>query len=259
MTSRSPALSARERTLLVVLCGALFLDGLDVSMAQVALPAIGRDLDVAPSSLQWVVSSYVIGFGGFLLVGGRAADLVGRRNVFLWSLAAFVVASAAGVPTSDPALLVVTRLFKGIAAAFTAPAGLSLVTTSFAAGSARNRALATYTATGASGFSLGLVGGGALTQLSWRLAFGLPAVVGALLLAASRRAVPADAAPADAAPASAGGRFELVGAVLITSASVLAVLALSSAPDAGWASLRTLVTAAAASARSSRSSWSSAE
>lgn len=233
-------LSRRDWSLLLVLCGALFLDALDVSMSQVALPAIGADLRLAASELQWVVSGYVLGFGGFLLLGGRLADLVGRRRVLVASLALFVVASAAGAFAQDPLFLIATRLVKGMAAAFTAPAGLSLITTSFAEGAARNRALAIYTATGASGFSLGLVLGGALTELGWRWTFALPAVAGVVVLLGSRRAIPADS------PSNGGeGRFDLVGAVLVTAASVLVVLGVVEASRAGWLSGQTLGTLAA--------------
>src|SRR6266481_9806613 len=143
--------------ILIVLGGALCLDALDVSMIGVALPSIRSALGLSTSSLQWVVSGYVLGYGGLLLLGGRAADLLGRRRVFLIALAAFTVASLLGGLTNDGTLLVVTRFLKGASAAFTAPAGLSIITTRFAEGPARNRALSIYTACGASGFSMGLV------------------------------------------------------------------------------------------------------
>src|SRR5438093_7922080 len=146
-------LSRRAWGGLIVLCGALFLDALDVSMVGVALPSIRTDLHMSTSSLQWVVSAYVLGYGGFLLLGGRAADLLGRRRMFLISLGVFVVASALGGLATDPSLLIATRFIKGISAAFTAPAGLSIITTSFAEGPARNKALSIYTATGTTGFS----------------------------------------------------------------------------------------------------------
>ena len=126
---------------LLVLCGALFLDALDVSMIGVALPSIRTDLHMSTSSLQWVVSAYVLGYGGFLLLGGRAADLLGRRRVFLISLAVFLVASGLGGLANDGSLLIATRFIKGVSAAFTAPAGLSIITTTFAEGPARNKAL----------------------------------------------------------------------------------------------------------------------
>ena len=134
-------------------------------MIGVALPSIRSDLGMSTSSLQWVVSAYVLGYGGFLLLGGRAADLLGRRRVFLVALGVFVVASALGGIATDPTVLVITRFVKGLSAAFTAPAGLSIITTTFAEGPARNKALSVYTATGATGFSLGLVFGGLLTEV----------------------------------------------------------------------------------------------
>src|SRR3954447_207600 len=151
--------------LMAVLCGVLFLDGLDVSMVGMALPSIESDLGLTTSQLQWIVSGYVLGYGGFLLLGGRAADLLGRRRVLIGALAVFTVASAVGGLMSDGTLLVASRFLKGAAAAFTAPAGLSIITTRFAEGPERNRALSIYTATGARGFSLGLVMGGLLTEL----------------------------------------------------------------------------------------------
>src|SRR5437899_10653250 len=111
-------------TALVLLCGVLFLDGLDVSMVGMALPSIESDLGLTTSQLQWIVSGYVLGYGGFLLLGGRAADLLGRKRVLIFALGVFTVASALGGFVSDGTLLVVTRFLKGASAAFTAPAGL---------------------------------------------------------------------------------------------------------------------------------------
>ena len=176
--------------ILIVLCGALFLDGLDVSMVGVALPDIRTALGLSTSSLQWVVSGYVLGYGGLLLLGGRAADLLGRRRVFLAALAVFAVASLFGGLVSSPELLIGARFIKGIAAAFTAPAGLSLLTTTFREGPMRNRAISIYSAFGASGFSLGLVLSGLLTEVSWRLTLLVPAPVALLTLIAAIRFVP---------------------------------------------------------------------
>src|SRR5690348_8984855 len=177
----SPAAGSRWNPrvwgLLVVLCGALFLDALDVSMVGVALPSIRADLGLSTSSLQWVVSGYVLGYGGLLLLGGRTADLLGRRRVFLAALGVFAVASLLGGIVDNGALLIVARFIKGISAAFTAPAALSIITTTFAEGPARNRALSIFTACGASGFSLGLVLSGFLTELGWRWTFLMPVPV----------------------------------------------------------------------------------
>src|SRR5439155_15531588 len=113
--------------LLVVLCGALFLDGLDLSMVGVALPSIGSDLHLSASSLQWIVSGYVLGYGSFLLLGGRSSDLLGRRRVFLAAVAVFGVASVVSAALSNDFALIALRFVKGAAAGFTVPAGLSII------------------------------------------------------------------------------------------------------------------------------------
>jgi MFS family permease len=233
-------LSRRAWGALLVLCTALFLDALDVSMVGVALPSIRADLGMSTSSLQWVVSAYVLGYGGFLLLGGRAADLLGRRRVFLIALGVFAVASTLGGFADDGTLLIVTRFIKGLSAAFTAPAGLSIITTTFAEGPARNKALSIYTATGATGFSLGLVFGGLLTELDWRLAFLLPAPVALVALIAGLRLV-----PHSGRAARGRGSFDVAGAVTLTSAMLLLVYSLVQAPTVGWLSLRTVVSLAA--------------
>jgi EmrB/QacA subfamily drug resistance transporter len=226
--------------MLLVLCGALFLDAMDVSMIGVALPSIRTELDMSTSSLQWVVSAYVLGYGGFLLLGGRTADLFGRRRVFLVSLAVFVVASALGGFVDDGTLLIATRFIKGMSAAFTAPAGLSIITTSFAEGTARNKAISIYTATGATGFSLGLVIGGLLTEIGWRWVFFLPVPIALATFVAGLRLVPAD-------PRSArvSRSFDLAGAVTLTASMLLLVFTVVEAPTAGWGSARTLLSFAA--------------
>ncbi|MGZ4454170.1 MAG: MFS transporter, partial [Nocardioides sp.] len=165
---------ARTWAMLITLCIVLFLDGLDVSMIGVALPSIGKELDLSTSTLQWLVSGYVLGYGGLLLVGGRTADLLGRRRVFLIALAVFAVASLAGGLVSTGPLLILTRFVKGLAAAFTAPTGLSIITTNFAEGPARNKALSIYTVFGAGGYSSGLIFGGLMTNVGWRWTFLLP-------------------------------------------------------------------------------------
>ncbi len=220
---------------LLVLCGALFLDALDVSMIGVALPSIRSSLGMSTGSLQWVVSAYVLGYGGFLLLGGRAADLLGRRRVFLIALSVFIVASMLGGLADDGTILIITRFIKGVSAAFTAPAALSIITTTFAEGPARNRALAIFTATGATGFSLGLVIGGLLTELGWRWVFFLPAPVALVVLIGGLRLVPKDRVVKGARRA-----FDLFGAVSLTSAMLLLVFTLVEAPSAGFISLRTI-------------------
>jgi MFS family permease len=240
---RSDRLSRRAWGALLVLCGALFLDALDVSMIGVALPSIRADLHMTTSSLQWVVSAYVLGYGGFLLLGGRAADLLGRRRVFLISLGVFLVASGLGGLADNGLLLIATRFIKGISAAFTAPAGLSIITTTFAEGPARNKAISVYTATGATGFSLGLVFSGLLTEIGWRWVFFLPVAVALVTLLAATRLV-----PDTGRPVRRGGSFDLGGAASVTAAMLLLVFTLVEAPDVGWASARTLGSLAGAAA-----------
>src|ERR1700724_2201612 len=176
--------------ILFVLGGALCLDGLDVSMVGVALPSIRSALGLSTSSLQWIVSGYVLGYVGLLLLGGRAADLLGRRRVFLVALAVFALVSVFGGLVSSPGLLIAARFVKGAAAAFTAPASMSLLTTTFPEGPMRNRAFSVYTVFGASGFSLGLVLSGLLTEISWRWTLLVPAPVAALVLVAAIRLIP---------------------------------------------------------------------
>jgi EmrB/QacA subfamily drug resistance transporter len=237
MAFSSPAPATLDRRAwgaLLVLCGALFLDGLDISMVGVALPSIEGDLHLSTSTLQWIVSGYVLGYGGLLLLGGRAADLLGRRRVFIAALAVFAVASLLGALTSDGTLLIATRFLKGLSAAFTAPASLSIITTTFPEGPARNKALAVWTATGASGFSSGLILGGLLTELGWRWTFLLPAPIAALLLVGALRLV-----PDTGRPARDGRGFDLRGAGLVAATMLLFVFTIVEAPSAGWTSLRT--------------------
>src|SRR5215213_4734664 len=181
---------------------------------------------LSTAQLQWIVSGYVLGYGGLLLLGGRAADLLGRRRVFLVAIGVFAVASLLGGLASDATVLVLTRFVKGISAAFTVPAGLSIITTTFAEGPARNRALAIYSAVGASGFSLGLVFGGLLTTLGWRWTFLLPVPVAVALLAAAPRALPRDVL----GPARRRS-FDVPGALTLTSGMLLLVHTVVDAPQ----------------------------
>jgi MFS family permease len=229
--------------ILFVLGGALCLDGLDVSMVGVALPSIRSALGLSTSSLQWIVSGYVLGYGGLLLLGGRAADLLGRRRVFLVALAVFALVSVFGGLVSSPGLLIGARFVKGVAAAFTAPASMSLLTTTFPEGPMRNRAFSVYTVFGASGFSLGLVLSGLLTEISWRWTLLVPAPVAVVVLAAGIWLIPRGE-PAE----RAGRRFDLPGALTVTAAMLLLVYTVVSAQQAGWSSARTVGSFAAVAA-----------
>src|SRR6186997_2428223 len=178
--------------ILIVLGGALCLDALDVSMIGVALPSIQTSLGLSTASLQWIVSGYVLGYGGLLLLGGRTADLLGRRRVFLIALGVFAGASLIGGLVDNGTLLIATRFIKGLAAAFTAPTALSILTTTFHEGPARNRALSVFSVFGASGYSSGLILGGLLTSFGWRWTFLTPVPLALLALVAGIALIPRD-------------------------------------------------------------------
>ncbi|MER7131547.1 MFS transporter [Streptosporangium saharense] len=234
LSSTEERWDARLWAALAVLCAVIFLDALDVSMVGVALPSIQADLGLSTSALQWVVSGYVLGYGGLLLLGGRTADLLGRRRVFLAALAVFVFASLLGGLVNDGTLLIAARFVKGVSAAFTAPAALSIITTTFAEGPARNRALSVFTASGASGFSLGLVISGFLTELGWRWTFLMPVPVAIIALFAALRFLP------KRREERAESGHDLIGAVTITASMLLLVFTVVEAPAAGWFSPRTI-------------------
>ncbi|QKG19757.1 MFS transporter [Actinomadura verrucosospora] len=202
---------------LLVLCGAIFLEGIDVAMLNVALPAIRADLGLSTGTLSGVVSAYVVGYGGFMLLGGRAADLLGHRRMFVLWLAVFLVFSGLGGFATAGWTLLVARFVTGVAAAFMAPAGLALVTSAFPEGPARTKALGVYAGTAAGGFSLGVVAGGALTTLGWRWVFFAPVVLSALILAGALVLV------RDPGGERAPGRFDLAGALALTGAMLLLV------------------------------------
>ncbi|GAB3823833.1 MFS transporter [Dactylosporangium cerinum] len=221
---------------LAVLCAVLFLDGLDVSMVGVALPSIGAELGLSTTSLQWIVNGYVLGYGGLLLLGGRTADLLGRRRVFLIALGVFAVASLIGGLVDDGTLLIATRFVKGLAAAFTAPTALSILTTTFHEGPARNRALSVFSVFGASGYSSGLILGGLLTSVGWRWTFLIPVPLAIAALVAGVALIPRDEPAAD-------GGHDLAGAATLVGGMLLAVYTVVSAPDRGWLDPVTLASA----------------
>ena len=190
-TARPDRFGRQEWAVLLVLCGTVFLEGLDVSMMGVALPSIRADLDLATSSLQWVVSAYVLGYGGFVLLGGRAADLLGRRRMFLAALGVHRLLRARRA-RADGWVLILARFATGVSAGFLTPASLSIITTNFAEGEARNRALLVYGGAAAGGFSLGMVAGGLLTSLDWRWVFFAPVLFASGLLAVALRFLPHD-------------------------------------------------------------------
>ncbi|MET9594388.1 MFS transporter [Streptomyces sp. NPDC006516] len=228
--SRSDGLDSRKWGVLLVLCGAIFLEGIDVAMLNVALPSIRADLGLSTGDLQWVMSAYVLGYGGFMLLGGRAADLFGRRQMFVLWLTVFLLFSGLGGFATEGWMLIVARFVTGVAAAFMTPAGLSIITTGFAEGPERNKALLLYSGTAAGGFTVGLVAGGLLTAISWRWVFFAPVALSFLILIAALAFV-----PASERPDRSGKPVDAAGAFTITTALVLVVLGVERAAHAGIA------------------------
>jgi EmrB/QacA subfamily drug resistance transporter len=204
--------------LLLVLAMAQFMVVLDFTIVNVALPSIQDGLHVATTTLQWLVSGYAVAFGGFLLLGGRLADVFGRAKLFRIGLVVFVVASMAGGLAVEPGLLIASRVVQGIGAAMLAPAGLALLVTSWPGERERSRALGVYGAVVSAGFASGAVLGGVLAEVTWRLVFFVNVPVGVALLAASLRLLPAD-------PPGRSRQLDVPGAISVTAGVALLVLA----------------------------------
>lgn len=216
---------------------AQFMVTLDISITNVALPAIKRDLHFTDSSLQWVITAYALTFGGFLLLGGRAADLFGRRRTLLTGMIAFTIFSLLIGLSHSSTELMVLRALQGLAAALMSPSALSIVLTTFQDnGPDRNRALAYWTLVAAGGAAVGLLLGGALTQfLGWRWNFFVNVPVGIIMSVLILRIVPVHE------PGEATHRkLDLPGALLVTSSLITLVLGFSEAPTWGWLSGSTL-------------------
>lgn len=226
-----------------LLAVAYFMTAVDLLIVNVALPTIGAKLHFTESDLQWVVTAYAITFGGFLLLGGRAADLLGRRRMFMAGLAVFTAASLACALATDGTFLIIMRGIQGLGAAAVLPAALSIVMNMFPEGTERNKALGIWGAVGASGATFGVLAGGALTRYGgWPYIFYLNVAVGGAALLLTRRVVPESRLP------TARRRYDLLGAVTVTGALVLAVYAISQAPVVGWTAARTLAELTAAAA-----------
>jgi MFS family permease len=227
----------RKDAALILLCVAQFVDVLDVNAVIVALHSIGQDLGFSQAGLQWVVSAYVLFFAGFLLLAGRVADQWGRRRTFVVGLAVFTAASLCCGLSVSKEMMVVSRAFQGLGAATTAPAALSIITTIFAEGRERDRAVAAWTAVAAGGGAVGLLLGGFITDvLGWQWIFFVNVPVGAAGIALSQVLLPESRDPA------ASRRLDLLGAGTVTSGLVLLVLALTRTEEAGFGSPITLVT-----------------
>ncbi|MEU4496423.1 MFS transporter [Streptomyces sp. NPDC023998] len=233
MVSSDSGVKAKSGLVLALLAFAQFIITIDYNIVYVALPDIGKELDFSTQSLQWVVSAYLLGFGGFLLLGGRAVDRFGQRRMFIAGLSLYGISSLVGGLATEPWMLVASRAVQGLGGALLTPAILALIMTSFAEGTERNKALAVWGAAGSSGLAAGALLGGVLTEyLGWEAVFfvnvplALIAVLSALRLLAADRTGPGQ------------GAFDLPGGLIATAGSSLLVFGLVSGPEAGWGSLR---------------------
>ena len=222
--------------ILAVVATAFFMTILDVSIVNVALPSIARSLHFSRENLQWVITAYSIAFGGFLLLAGRAADLLGRRRVFIVGVALFTIASLVCGLAQSEGMLIVARAVQGLGGAIITPAALSIVMTSFEEGAERNKALGIWGALGGSGAAVGVLAGGVLTKyLGWEWIFFVNVPVGALVLALMPRIVP------ESRREGAERSYDVLGAVLVSGGLALFVYSISRAPDVGWGSARTIL------------------
>jgi EmrB/QacA subfamily drug resistance transporter len=220
---------------LILLCSAQFVVVLDASIVNVALPSIGEALDFSQANLPWVVNAYVLTFGGFLLLGGRTADLLGRRRVFMAGLLLVAIASLLAGFAATEGQLIAARAAQGLGAAIISPAALSIVTTTFSDGAERNRALGVWGAVAGSGGAAGVLLGGILTDgLGWEWVLWVNVPVSLIAFALSPRLIAESRAEMETRA------FDVAGAVTVTAALSILVYALVDATDAGWGSTQTL-------------------
>jgi EmrB/QacA subfamily drug resistance transporter len=241
MTSTSPNINRwRAFALLAV---AFFMTIIDLTIVNVSLPTIGRDLHFSETSLQWVVTAYALTFGGFMLLGGRAADLLGRRRIFMAGLALFTAASLGAALSTGEVSLIAARAVQGLGAAIMLPSALSIVMNMFAEGAERNKALGIWGGLGAAGATVGVIAGGLLTRyVGWEYIFYLNVPIGVVALALAPRIVP------ESRLATTRRRFDALGAITGTGGLVLLVVAISQAPQYGWGATRTIALLVASAA-----------
>src|SRR4051812_36815223 len=236
-TGLSSATSGERRRwlALVVVCLAQLMIVLDTTIVNVALPAIQRDLHFSQGDLTWVVNAFLVTFGSFLLLAGRLGDLFGRKRVFLMGVIVFTAASALCGLAASQGMLIAARFLQGIGAAVQASVILAIIVTEFPEPAERARAMSAYVFVAVAGGSLGLLAGGALTQvLSWHWIFFVNLPIGAATLALGRALIPADAQRART------GRIDWFGAILVTASLMTAIYGIVQAGDYGWGSSRVL-------------------
>ena len=233
--SRSFLATRRGKLTLALLCGVAFLDFVDASIVNIALPSIRRSLHFSVEGLQWVPSAYLLTYGGFMLLGGRAADLVGRRRVLVGGIVLIAASSLVGGFAASAGMLVGARLAQGLGAAFTLPAALSILTTTFVEGKDRHTALGVWGGVGGLASAAGALLGGALTEgFGWRWVMFVNPVACVVVLGGIFRLLPA------ARGQARRGGFDLPGAFLATGGMLLLVYALVEAPTVGWGDPRTI-------------------
>ena len=231
----------RGRLTLALLCGVAFLDFVDASIVNIALPSIRRALNFSEASLQWVPSAYLLTYGGFMLLGGRAADLLGRRRVLISGVVIIGVSSLIGGVAGSAGVLVGARLAQGLGAALTLPAALSILTTSFKEGKDRHTALGVWGGVAGLASAMGVLLGGLLTEgPGWRWVMFVNPIAVVLVLAGILRLLPGERGQARLA------NFDALGAVLATGGMLLLVYTLVKAPTVGWGKARTIIELAGA-------------
>ncbi|WP_037878568.1 MFS transporter [Streptomyces sp. NRRL F-5727] len=234
-TGPSPAFTGRSRLILVVLCAAQFMVALDFSVLNVALPALGSDLGLGPSALQWAVTAFALPSGGFLLLSGRLGDLYGRRKLFLAGLALFGAASLLAALAWDPASFLTGRALQGLGAAAVVPTGMSLLTTTFPEGPQRERALGISGTLLSLGFTIGMVLGGVMTDtLGWRSTMGMLAFFTLIVLPLAPGLLPESRT-------TERPRLDVPGAVTVTGGLLSLIYALSTAAERGFGGTDVLV------------------
>ncbi|KAB2972656.1 MFS transporter [Streptomyces sp. SS1-1] len=232
----TPRMSRRDKLVLFVLCAAQFMVALDFSVLNVALPVLGADLGMDRSALQWAVTAFALPSGGFLLLFGRIGDLFGRRRLFLTGLGLFAAASVLATLAWDPASFLAGRALQGLGAAMIVPTGMSLLTTTFAEGPARDRALGISGTLMSLGFTIGVVAGGVLTDtLGWRSTMGLLALFALVVLPLAPGLLPESRTPARP-------HLDVPGAVTVTGGLLALIYALTTAADHGFAHADVLAT-----------------
>src|SRR5438270_1249562 len=242
LVQESPQYTPRAKNIaLLLLAMTQFVIVIDASIVNVALPSIGKGLDFARTDLSWVVNAYTLTFGGFLLLGGRLADLLGRRRMFMLGLVLFSVASFAGGVAQSEGWLLAARAAQGLGAAIVSPAALSIITTTFAEGSERNRALGVWGAMTGAGGAAGVLLGGILTSgLNWRWVLFVNVPIGIAAAALAPRTL------VESRAVDGASTFDFPGAITVTAGLSLLVYAVVDAVNAGWGSTSTLLRLAGA-------------